>query len=115
MIESFVIHFRGLLDFLYAERPKPNDVIAADYFLPGEWEGLKPPLSDTLKRAKSRAHKEVAHLTYERLNVTPETKPWAFVSLSNEIQSVMNVFLVNVTKNRLGAVWQGPQATGSEL
>ena len=115
MIESFVIHFRGLLDFLYAERPKPNDVIAADYFLPGEWEGLKPPLSDTLKRAKSRAHKEVAHLTYERLNVTPETKPWAFVSLSNEIQSVMNVFLVNVTKNRLGAVWQGPQATGLEL
>ncbi len=112
LLESFVIHFCGLLDFLYAERSKPDDVIAADYFSPGEWEKLKPPLSESLKKARGRAHKEVAHLTYERLNVTPEKKPWALISIANEIQIVMNVFLEHVPKHRLGHRWQGPQMTG---
>ena len=32
LIESFTIHARILLDFLYAERAKEDDVIAEDFF-----------------------------------------------------------------------------------
>jgi hypothetical protein len=110
LLESFVIHFRGLLDFFYPPATvKYDDVIAADYFDdPNEWERIKPsPLSTTLSQAKTRAHKEVAHLTYARLEVTPEQKGWAFVDIANEMHSLMELFLKNVPKNRLGSRWHG--------
>jgi hypothetical protein len=109
LLESFVIHVRVLIDFLYAERPKPDDVIAADYFSPSEeWEKLRPAQSETLERARIRAHKELAHLTYARLNVTPETKPWPFIEIAKEIHSVMDIFLANVPKHLLSGQWRVP-------
>jgi len=109
LLESFVIHFRGLLDFFYPPATtKADDVLAEDYFNEkSEWERLRPsPLPETLSVAKIRAHKEVAHLTYARLDVTPETKGWAFIDIAKEMQSLMNLFLQNAPKNRLGSVWQ---------
>jgi hypothetical protein len=32
LLESFTIHARALLDFLYPENPWPDDVIAEDFF-----------------------------------------------------------------------------------
>ncbi len=76
LLESFVIHFRALLDFFYPPaNVKNDDVLAGDYFDDSEaWEKIRPQLSEALSRAKTRAHKEIAHLTYARLDVTPETK-----------------------------------------
>ena len=110
LIESFVIHVRVLIDFLYAEQPRTDDVVAADYFHSSdEWIKWRPPHSETLKKARIRTHKELAHLTYERLNVTPETKPWAFIEITNEIQKVMRIFLEKVPKRLLSYEWQAPQ------
>ncbi len=107
LLESFVVHVRVLMDFLYNENPKPDDVIAEDYFeTTDEWKRLRPNLSESLKNAKRRAGKEVAHLTYARLDVTPETKPWRFVDISNEIVAVLNIFLENVPKSKLGMRWE---------
>jgi len=106
LLESFVIHFRALLDFFYpAENPKQDDVLAKDYFDDGGWDKIKPKLSDALAKEKVRAHKEIAHLTYARLNVTPETKNWAFIDIANEMNAVMEVFLKHVPKARLGSRW----------
>jgi hypothetical protein len=110
LLESFIIHVRVLIDFLYAEQPRADDVVAADYFYPSdEWDKLRPLQSETLKKARIRTHKELAHLTYERLNVTPETKPWAFSEIANEIQKVMRIFLEKVPKHLLSDPWQAPQ------
>ena len=112
LLESFVIHFRGLLDFFNPPATlKPDDVIAADYFDdPNKWESIKPsPLSTTLSQAKTRAHKEVAHLIYARLEVTPEQKGWAFIDIANEMHALMGLFLKHVPQNRLGSRWQGPK------
>ena len=107
LLESFVVHVRALMDFLYNDNPKPDDVIAEDYFENvEEWKQLRPELSETLKQAKRRAGKEVAHLTYARLDVTPETKPWRFVDIANEIAAVLNIFLENVPKSKLGKQWE---------
>lgn len=102
LLESFVIHLRALTDFFYpSDQVKPDDMLAAHYFPKQEdWETIRPPLSDTLKNAKRRAHKEIAHLTYARLAVTTEAKPWAFVEITDEIQSVIRVFS-NATKRKV--------------
>jgi len=107
LLESFVIHVRGLMDFLYKDKPREDDVVAQDYFATlGEWGNHRPPLPEILKKAKKRAGKEIAHLTYERLKVTPDTKPWLFLEITNEINKVMGIFLENVPQNKLGSRWK---------
>jgi hypothetical protein len=107
LLESFVIHFRALLDFFYPPaNVKNDDVLAGDYFDDSEaWEKIRPQLSEALSRAKTRAHKEIAHLTYARLDVTPEKKGWAFIELANEMKNVMEIFLRGVPNTRLGSRW----------
>ncbi len=94
LLESFVIHLRALIDFLYPpERTTPDDMLSTDYFYDAAvWERARPPMSPELRRARTRAHKEIAHLTYTRLEVTPETKPWQFLDILSEIESLMSLF-----------------------
>lgn len=107
LLESFVIHFRALHGFFYPPNTaKKDDVIADDYFDDDAWQKLRPELSEGIIRAKKRADKEVAHLTYARLDVTPALKPWVFIEIANEMNKVMDAFLNNVTGNRLGARWK---------
>ena len=107
LLESFVIHFRALLDFFYPPaNVKNDDVLAGDYFDDSEArEKIRPQLSEALSRAKTRVHKEIAHLTYARLDVTPEKKGWAFIELANEMKNVMEIFLRGVPNTRLGSRW----------
>lgn len=95
LLESFVIHLRALIDFFYPpERTKPDDMLATDYFPDSTtWETARPPISDVLRNARTRAHKEIAHLTYARLDVTSDTKPWNVVGISKEIEVLMARFL----------------------
>jgi len=108
LLESFVIHVRAVMDFLYApENAQTDDVIAEDFFqTPESWAQLRPGLSELLSQAKPRAGKEVAHLTYARLDVKPETKPWQFVQIASEISTVINVFLQNAPKDKFGSQWR---------
>ncbi len=111
LLESFVIHVRAIMDFLYADSPQADDVVAEDFFDNSEqWTKMRPALSQTLSQAKRRAGKEVAHLTYARLDVTPETKPWLFVQITNEISTVMTVFLQSVPQDKLGSQWKTTKA-----
>ena len=108
VLEAFVIHVRNIIHFLYADKPKSDHVIAADYFnSPTDWEAIRPKKTELMKISEIRAHKEVAHLSYDRAKVTPETKPWTFVDLANEITSAFNVFLSNINIEVLGDRWQG--------
>src|SRR4051812_31732976 len=68
-IESFVLHVRILTQFLYPNKPKPGDVIAADYFeRPAAWSDVRPKqLPKQLKRVIARGSEEVAHLSFARL------------------------------------------------
>jgi len=107
LLESFVIHFRNLLDFFYpTENAKNDDVLAEDYFDDGAWNKIRPALSDAMAQGKIRAHKEIAHLTYARLQVTPESKNWKFIDITNELNEIMEVFVSHVPKARLGSKWQ---------
>lgn len=107
LLGSFVIHFRALLDFFYpGNNLKPDDVIASDFFSQPPWQTIRPELSDFLTKAKIRAHKEVAHLTYSRQQVTPETKPWDFLKITNEINILITLFLEKAPSNLIGLKWQ---------
>jgi hypothetical protein len=66
-LESFAIHLRGLIDFLYTDPKdaKPDDVIADDFFdMPDAWN--PGAMSLKLNEARKRTNKEVGHITYQR-------------------------------------------------
>jgi len=75
VVESFAVHLRNLITFLYPYTKRDTDVSATDFFTSSEiWDSLHPKLSDILERAKTRTDKEVGHLTTARQFGTPETK-----------------------------------------
>ena len=106
VVESFIIHTRVLLDFLYDERPRSDDVVASDYFTDRQdWISKRPAMSSTLTKVDRRVGKEVAHLTYVRNEVTDEMKKWPFVEIANEVQRVVAVFVNAVPKSRVASQW----------
>lgn len=106
MLESFAIHVRGLVFFLFPEKPKPDDVLASHFVLNiADWEKARGSKPEILKKAQARAGKEIAHLTYARLEVTPEAKQWAFLEITNEINRVIKIFLQHADRNLLSDSW----------
>lgn len=94
LLESFGIHMRALLWFFYPDISRDDDVIADDFFSsPIEWQSTRPHLTDTLNKAKKRADKEIAHLTYKRLDISPEQKKWEFMPILYDMNKTINTFL----------------------
>lgn len=101
-VESFAIHLRNLITFLYPYKKRDNDVCATDFFLAKEsWERVRPDLNSVLKVAKARADKEVGHLTTLRQAGTPETKAWDVIKLSAEIMPIVKLFCDSADKVNL--------------
>lgn len=107
LLESFTIHARVLLDFLYAKKPQPDDVIADDFFPTSqEWKEVRPKKTEVLEKVHKRVGKEVAHLTYARQDVTPEMKPWSYLQILHDIEVSFNEFLRIVPMEFLGERWE---------
>lgn len=106
LVESFAIHVRVLIHFFYTEIPHKDDVLAVHFFHESEdWNKHRPLETEILEVAKTRADKEVAHLTYLRLKVTPEMKTWNFKDIFNDLQRVLDKFIELVPRDNMGDVW----------
>jgi hypothetical protein len=107
LLESFGIHVRGLMWFFYADSPRKDDVIAEDFFPSSDtWQVARPKKTAVLEEAKSRADKEIAHLTYARLKVSPEQKPWEFLPIHDDLNKAIERFLSLVADDLLGQRWE---------
>jgi len=84
LIESCTLHLRNLVDFFYQSNAKADDVIAADYV--ADWDKKCPAISSLLEKARTRANKEVAHLTTKRIAGSPPEKAWDFDAVSAELR-----------------------------
>ena len=107
LLEAFTIHARVLLKFLYDENPRADDVVADDFFPTSqEWKEVRPKMTEILEKVHRRVGKEVAHLTYARQDVTPETKGWHYLQILNDIEVSFNEFLRIVPEELLGPRWE---------
>jgi hypothetical protein len=98
-VESFAIHTRALLGFLYEPRhSKPDDAMAS-HFVPDGWK--PPPLRPALQRVGPRVGKEVAHLTYGRLRVDEEAKGWPYGQIWLDVAAVLREFLAQASPELL--------------
>ena len=93
LVEGFGIHIRNIIDFLYLDRPQPADIIASDFCPPGAWDRVRPPISSAFTRARTRANKELAHLTTARIAGAVPEKKWDTIVLLNELKPMLKLWL----------------------
>lgn len=94
IVESFAMHTRVLIDFFYGKRNYPDDMIAQD-FLPEDvdWVKVQPPLTEVLKEAKTKADKQLVHLSFTRLKLEKEgKKEWKILEIFNDMNKVIDSF-----------------------
>lgn len=84
VLESFVIHTRNLLGFLYGR--EGNNYIVPEHFIDADvWRARRPEESKLLKDARIRANNDVAHLTYTRLENSKSNDPWPIPEITKQI------------------------------
>jgi len=97
-LESFAIHSRNLIDFLYLQnyyrRARPTDIILEDYVAASVIKDKLIPITALLKDARIKADKLVAHLSLERETFGFYQKAWMFnliaVDLLEALRSVVD-------------------------
>lgn len=67
-LESFLIHYRNMRDFLYPADAGPDDIIAAHFVAPGSWTYKRKDWQEISDLETERLNKALAHLSYERLS-----------------------------------------------
>lgn len=90
LLESFLVHARNLVDFLYKESEfggaRTTDVVVEDYLLvPNQLQALVP-VTQLLRDTKIRADKQVSHLTTNRATeYIAENKGLAYLQVYADI------------------------------
>jgi hypothetical protein len=90
IIEVFVVHLRNLIDFFYSNNPQSTDIVASDFCHEGTW---RREMSKSLELARTRANKELAHMTSARIRGASSEKAWDFAGLYGELKSAVDSFL----------------------
>lgn len=71
------------------------------FYESGKVPGDFPSESDALKEAHRRAHKEMSHLTTERLWAGDQRKAWNVSQLMKEVKILLEKFLQTASTARL--------------
>lgn len=108
LLESFAIHLRALIDFLWERDVKPDDALAKDFFeTPNQWQEMRPVIPAVFSSVRKRVGKEIAHITYARLHVEPEAKPWPITEMAQEMHAALAIFIDYADAALLGAAPSG--------
>jgi len=86
------------IDFLFPVNPQPTDVTAMHFCHPDVWQ---PRLSQSLKDAKQRVNKELAHLTTDRISGSSPRKRWDVAGFAQELRPVLHDFADKALASRL--------------
>lgn len=107
LLESFTLHARALVGFFFGGKKRPDDIVASDFFKePRQWHQLRGEKAAALKAVGARVNKEIAHLSYVRLGVTPEAKGWDVPAIATAISSLADTFRDAVAPDLLVQEWR---------
>ncbi len=91
LVESFLIHARILIEFLYKNGPYKDTVRASQYFTSdSHWKSMRPKKTDLLEETEKDAHKYLAHLTYTR---SQGKRKWPSIKIATDIKTILKFFI----------------------
>jgi len=101
MLETFLIHYRNLLDFFYADhrRSLSHDVRAQEFVAdPRRWKARRPKLDQEASSNRERVNAQLAHLTYRRLKY--EERQWSDRRMLRQLEELIQVFVEQLPPHR---------------
>lgn len=102
LIESFGIHLRLVVDFLYEPARRPDDVCAEDYVADGaKSHRARRRLPRVLRTATRHTDKQVAHLTFKRYRGSAPQKRWTPLRLLDLVRPALRAFREHALTRRL--------------
>ncbi|HEX6999036.1 MAG TPA: hypothetical protein VF322_12915 [Gammaproteobacteria bacterium] len=103
--ESFALHVRNVVDFLYP--PEPGlEAPSAELWLGERWRALRPPLSPVVAEARRRAGAVLADLGRSAEAAPDGALGAPRLVISQEIQKAMDLFVSHLPRAELGERWQ---------
>lgn len=100
VLESFALHLRNLIEFLFDKVKQPDNARAEHFFSdPARWRALVGDKPDDLDKAQIQAHKQISHLTYDRIGAD---KRWYVGDLAEKLHGFIRAFLDNADEERMG-------------
>jgi hypothetical protein len=101
-LESWIVHLRVLITFLYDGRRFPDDIIAEDFIEhPERWPRLRGRKPSMFKSAQTRANKQIAHLSRKRYWGRAPQKQWHVSTLMARLNKVLQKFAEHGSRQRL--------------
>jgi len=88
LLNTFAVHARNLIDFLYSgsiNKDYATDIIIEDYVDKAVIDKALLKITLLLKDAQTKAHKQVAHLTMDRIQYEKAGKEWQFIEVAVHI------------------------------
>jgi hypothetical protein len=92
LLESWALHLRNLLSFVYDNRAGKGDAIALD-FIGEEWKDKRGAKSSVLSVANAKASKEMAHMSYVRAALTEDEREWHPAPIIAAISEALHRFV----------------------
>jgi hypothetical protein len=116
ILESFLVHIRNVIYFLWTDKPNNKDDILAIHFFTRtkDWQSLRPSKTELLQETYSLTHKHVAHITYSR-RIDPKDREWKFVQIYRDITPAIQTFINHVPLNRLHPILREFRSTADEI
>jgi hypothetical protein len=110
-IESFLIHARAVVKFLYGPRQRSRDALASDFFNDAQpWIAKRGPAPTGDLDIVDRVGREIAHVTFARAWATPTDKQWNFPRILAELDKLEDTFF-DCRPER----WVGPRSEPTGL
>jgi hypothetical protein len=101
MLETFLVHYRNLLDFFYADqrRSLSHDVRASDFVADAKrWKARRPRLDKESSSYRERVNAQLAHLTYRRLKYNERN--WPDRRMLQQIEALLATFAEQLPPRR---------------
>jgi len=103
LLESFAVHSRILIHFFWSEKPRKDDMVATQFVKNvEEWKKIRPKKTELLEEVEFKAKKQVAYLTFKRLDYDFENKGWYYEANHNELYMCSILFLKNIDTDLIG-------------
>lgn len=100
-VESFAIHTRNLIEFLFDRKAKvTSDTIVAEHYFPdpATWRDRYPQKSKILQEAWIRANKQIAHMSTDR----KKREKWNQAAIWNALCPILRDFVNKAPKDKFG-------------
>lgn len=104
LLNTFAVHARNLIDFLYSRsrgKDLATDIVIEDYVDESTVAKALPAISPLLEEVLTKANKQAAHLTRERIEYEKGGKEWKFIEVVKHVLQALASIAPHIPSSRI--------------